>query len=124
MIKLKDMTGKEFELDKASVTCGRTNESDVCFSRDYTPENRPGVLHWVSGRQFGLEKSGKDVFVRNFGRYGTQIKVPGKDYRKVGEVPFAVSLDDIKSGDVKIRAGPKGAYELSVLLDSESGGLN
>ena len=123
MIKLKDMNGVEFELDKDSVTCGRTDESDVCFSRDYTPENRPGVLHWVSGKQFGLEMHGEDIFVRDLSRHGTHVKVPGKNYCKV-EVPYAIKLKDIRSGDVRIRAGVKHAYELKVLLDSEIGDLN
>jgi hypothetical protein len=122
MIKLKDMNGIEFELGKDSMTCGRTSESDVNFSESYAEGKRPDVLHWVSGKHFRLEISEKDVFVRDLSRYGTQVKIPGNDYRIVGDVPYAISSEAIESGEVRVRAGPKGAYEVRVLPDF--GGLN
>jgi hypothetical protein len=120
---LKDMNEMVFKLDKDSVTCGRTSESDVNFSESYRCE-RPGVLHWVSGRHFELERCGEDFFVRDLSRHGTQVKIPGKEYFLVGDVPYAISSEAIESGEVKIRAGPKGAYEVRVLPDFEVGGLN
>ena len=124
MIELKDMNGIEFRLDKDSVTCGRTPESDVCFSNSYSRDERPDVLHWVSGEQFELERSGEHIFVSDLSRHGTHVRVPGKDYRELVDVPYAISLEDIESGNVRIRAGPKGAYEVSILVDSVEGGLN